>query len=399
MQCRKFLEESWPHVYAALTILVSKPQNRPDFILADYLVDAVRNVSFEHNIPIATHWPQMPTLMCPLPYIPGHTGLQLDALTSEHASMWQRVKSELVLVRALPNLLRFIFWQRKRRRDVGVNRMLPMLRKPNNLCLVNSCFGMEVPKNLPPLVVAIGPVLANTYPPLTADLQDFLKYRERVLYVALGSHVMLPNKRFEKLMTGVMMAMNRGLIDGVIWSIREVARGKLDRTHILYNRHGRPVTAGNLLDSNVIDWAVLPWVPQRAVLDHPHIRIYLTHGGASSTNEVIWHGIPALCLGVYFDQLQYAIRIKEAGVAEILKRDIFSADEVNSKIKLLLQDSRGDFKRNVTRMKLIARSTGRRKYLAANLIKEVLFDHEGRGIGGPNPRPMHLQTADIRMSF
>ncbi|MCJ1317713.1 hypothetical protein MMC15_003039 [Xylographa vitiligo] len=399
VQCRKFLEESWPNVYAALKILVTDPNTRPDFILADYLVDAARDMSFEYDIPIATHWPQMPTLMCPCPYIPGHAGLQLDALTSENASMWQRVKSELVLVRALPALFDYMLWQRKRRQAAGVERMLPMLRKPNNLCLINSCFGMEKPKDLPPFVAAVGPILADSYPPLTEDLQHFLDCRERVLYIALGSHVILPNERFEKLMTGVMKAMTNGLIDGVIWSIREVARKKLDRNHVLYDKHGRPLTAGDLLDGCVADWAVLPWVPQRAVLDHPHLCIYLTHGGASSTNEVIYHGIPAICLGVYFDQLAYAIRMREAGVAETLERDTFTADQVQAKVEKIIHDEGGHIERNVKRMKYVARIASRRKYLAADLIEEVLFDHEGRGLEGPNPRPMHLQTADMRMGF
>lgn len=373
------------------------PQTRPDFILADYLVDAARDMQVEHNIPIAMHCPQMPTLMVPATYIPGQVGFQVDVLSSEHATLWQRIRSELVFIKALPMFLSYLRWTRKRRREAGVTRMLKWSQKPDYLCLVNSCFGIEIPKDLPPLVAAIGPVLADTYPPLTETLQTFLNSHERVLYIGLGSHVILPNDRLEKLMGGVTAALNRGHIDGVIWSIRDVAQKKLNREYKLYDANGRDFRARDILEGLHDQWLVLNWVPQRAILDHAHTRIYLTHSGASSTNEVIFHGVPAITLGIYFDQLTHAIRLRLAGVSETLNKDTFTESELPLIIERIMVDADGSIRRNVKRMKCIARVASRRKYLAADLIEEVLFDHEGRGVGGENPRPMHLQTADMRM--
>lgn len=45
-------------------------------------------------------------------------------------------------------------------------------------------------------------------------------------------------------------------------------------------------------------------------------------------------------------------------------------------------------------MKNIARIAARRKHYAVDLLEEVLADHEGRR---GSDRPMHLQTADVRM--
>lgn len=48
-------------------------------------------------------------------------------------------------------------------------------------------------------------------------------------------------------------------------------------------------------------------------------------------------------------------------------------------------------------MKRIARVASRRKEVAAGIVEEVIFDHELRSVGGRALRPMHLQTADMRM--
>ncbi|KAL5691218.1 hypothetical protein EMGR_007144 [Emarellia grisea] len=45
----------------------------------------------------------------------------------------------------------------------------------------------------------------------------------------------------------------------------------------------------------------------------------------------------------------------------------------------------------------IAHVASRRKQLGADLIEEVLYDTELRVVGGTEARPMHLQTADMRM--
>lgn len=399
LECKKFLDQSWPDVYHGLQILMANPATRPDFILADYLVDAARDMQAEHNIPIAMHCPQMPTLMAPATYIPGHAGFQVDVLSSEHATIWQRAKSEMVLVKALPTFISYIMWVRRRRQRAGVRRMLKWSLKPDYLCLVNSCFGVEVPKDLPPLIAAIGPVLADNYPPLTEPLWKFLDRWDRVLYISLGSHVILPRDRLQTLMIGVMAAISRGLIDGVVWSLREVVRDKLNNDSVLFDEQGRPFTAGKILDGNHEKWLVMDWVPQRAVLDHAHTRVYLTHGGASSTNEVIFHGVPAITLGIYFDQLTHAIRLRLAGVSETLDRDTFTEDELPLMIERIMVDADGSIQRNVQRMQRIGRIASRRKYLAADLIEETLYDHEGRDLRGKNPRPMHLQTADMRMPF
>ena len=125
------------------------------------------------------------------------------------------------------------------------------------------------------------------------------------------------------------------------------------------------------------------------------------------------------------------MRLREAGIVLSLDKDIFAVEELSAKIDRLVQDPCGQ---NVLRMKRIANFAVCRKELDADLVGEVLYDHELRfnpvlvdqrlqTVGGESEkatrkaqqidiesndsptintgptgtviRPMHLQTADI----
>ena len=351
LETKKFLDCSWPQVYGGLQSIMANSNTRPDFVIADYLVDAVRDMQMEFDIPIAMHWPQMPTMMLPASYIPGYAGLQVEVVLSESATILQRIRNELVPVRCLPALVKYYLFLRSMRRAAGVERMLPTPTKPDHLLLVNSCFAIETPKDLPPLVNAIGPVLAEKYPSLTEAFQDFLDSHDRVLYIALGTHVILGGSELQKILNAVVTALNAGHIDGTIWAIRDIARKQFSHNAIFHDRKSQAYTMDRLLESNYPDLLIPTFAPQRAILDHPHTRVYLTHGGASSTNETIYHGVPAITLGVYFDQLQNAIRLKAAGVSESLDRNSFTSSDVVLLIAKIISDTAGSYRQNCLRVK------------------------------------------------
>ena len=51
--------------------------------------------------------------------------------------------------------------------------------------------------------------------------------------------------------------------------------------------------------SNVL---VVPWVPQQAVLAHPHTKIFITHCGMHGVLEAIHYAIPMVGMPVFIDQ-------------------------------------------------------------------------------------------------
>jgi UDP:flavonoid glycosyltransferase YjiC (YdhE family) len=410
---RIFLESSWPDAYRGLSKLVENPATRPDFILADYWVDAARDVSYEHGIPLAMHWPQMPTAMLPAPYIPGTPGLQIEVLTSEFATLWQRLRSAVAIYASLPHYLRYLRWRKKMRFSAGITRPLPTLTKPDYLCLVNSFFGLDAAKDLPPNVAAIGPILNDSVAPLDSTYDEFLSTRHRVLYVSLGTHVLLGAPVMHQLLTGVLGALQSQAIDGVIWAIRPMARKQLDQAAQMvvpafdhqHAKSGVAMTVAALLTNGHPSVLVVDHAPQTSLLHDDRIVTFLSHAGAASTHEALYAGVPLVTVAVYFDQLQNALRLRDAGVSVPLDKDTLAAKQVQDAIEHIADDSarEGPMAANVERMQRIARVAAKRKHLAADLIEEVLADWEGRRrereCGGSKyrQRGMHLQTADGRM--
>ncbi|RMD41838.1 hypothetical protein DV735_g3252, partial [Chaetothyriales sp. CBS 134920] len=415
-ESRKFLESSWPEVYTNLRVLVESPQTRPDFILADYLVDAARDVSHEYDVPLAMHWPQMPTAMLPAPHIPGTPGLQVDVLTSEFATFWQRLRNALLVYTSLPWYLGYLSWQHQMRKSVGVPRSIKAQRKPDYLCLVNSFFALEAAKDLPPNVAAIGPILSEEFPPLSQPFISFLSSRSKVLYISLGTHALLSHDTLVRLLSGALSALDSGLIDGIIWSIRSMAKRQLHAGECVKwtllseqsNSSGcLQASISAILKNEIPSLFVTDFAPQRAILEDPRTIAFVSHCGASSTNEATFAGTPIIALPVYFDQLQYAMRLRDAGVAIPLHKDSFHAADVAEAIATIVTDGKnqGPIWTNVHRVMMIARISARRKYFAADLIEEVLVDWEGRRRERAQqkhgqergPRAMHLQTADMRL--
>ncbi|PGH19324.1 hypothetical protein AJ80_04077 [Polytolypa hystricis UAMH7299] len=396
---KSFLEKSWPAVYSSLSAIMKDPESRPDFILSDYIVDAVLDMQAEYGVPIAMNWPQMPTNMLPASYIPGTAGLQIGVLTSEHATLWQRMKSELVGLAMVPELLRYLRNRRKMRASMGVTRSLPNGPKPDNLLLVNLFFGLEVAKDTPPNVVAVGPVLADDYPHLTEPALSFVQNHKKIIYVAFGTHVLFRDDTVRRVMAGLAEVLHRGVADGIIWAIRGMARKQLDLAADAPGRFNGKCTVGELLNGYNPNMLFVDFAPQRAVLDHSHTCLFISHCGAASVNEATFHGVPLVTLSVYFDQLQNAMRLRDAGVSLGLDKDTFTADDLSNAVTQVIDDPTGSFQRNSKRMQAISRIASKRKHLAADLIEEVHADHEWRHVDSISTRPPHLQTADVRMPF
>lgn len=105
-----------------------------------------------------------------------------------------------------------------------------------------------------------------------------------------------------------------------------------------------------------------------------------------------------LSMGIFSDQIANSARLLAGGVAESLNKFGFTSDEIYDKAKKILESEKETYSQNVLRLQRIAHVASRRKYHAADLIEELMYDNELRFKDGKELRPMHLQTADMRMS-
>ncbi|KAH6888172.1 UDP-glucosyl transferase family protein [Thelonectria olida] len=388
----------WTSDYACLQRIVQ--ESLPDMILADFFVDAARDIGLQYCIPVAMVWPQMPYGMVGASYIPGLPGFQVDALTSETASIWTRIRAALRPIRAARATLSYLRFVRDMRRGSGVHYALKKLGKPDYLVLVNSFWGLETPKDLPPLVAAVGPILSDEYPDLDDLTMSFFAVHTRVVYVSFGTHVQVPPDYLERILGALVRHLDEGTIDGIIWAANKAQLGLFPRSQILGESK---VIVDDILSDRDPHWLFTPFAPQRAILDRPQTVLFVTHGGGSSVNEATFHGTPMLSLGFFFDQPLNGLRIQEAGVGLFLDKAAFTQIEVYEKTRALLKDENGMTAKNVQRMRHIAQISSRKKEFAADLIQEMLYDHKYNlavqtGSGRRRQRPMHLETADARMS-
>lgn len=67
------------------------------------------------------------------------------------------------------------------------------------------------------------------------------------------------------------------------------------------------VAAANFsVSQNVV---IQSWIPQNDLLGHPSVKAFVTHGGARSMQEAVYHGVPMVVVPLFADQFDNAVRI------------------------------------------------------------------------------------------
>lgn len=59
-------------------------------------------------------------------------------------------------------------------------------------------------------------------------------------------------------------------------------------------------------------------MPQNAILAHPNVILFISHGGAFGMSESLYYGVPLLMLPFFGDQFRNAHRIEVAGYGKML---------------------------------------------------------------------------------
>ncbi|XP_049819366.1 UDP-glucosyltransferase 2-like isoform X2 [Aethina tumida] len=82
------------------------------------------------------------------------------------------------------------------------------------------------------------------------------------------------------------------------------------------------------------------WLPQQDILAHPNIKLFISHCGLLSLTEAVHHGVPILCLPVYFDQFQNAdFAVKNGFGLKIEFKDLTTNELYNAIQELLSNNS------------------------------------------------------------
>jgi hypothetical protein len=144
-------------------------------------------------------------------------------------------------------------------------------------------FGIEAARPVGPLTELIGPIMRPHYPDLDASLADFLGRHQQVIYVAFGQHATPTVQDTTFLVRALTLQLAQGTVDGILWATRP----------------GHPVPEFMSLNASIL---ITGWVPQFAILSHPSLALFITHGGAASIHEGLFNKVPLFVYPYFGDQ-------------------------------------------------------------------------------------------------
>lgn len=120
----------------------------------------------------------------------------------------------------------------------------------------------------------------------------------------------------------------------------------------------------------------LPYVRQLALL--PHVRAFITHGGANSVNEALASGVPMLAVPIGGEQMYNAARVCELGCGRYADVARVTAPQLREHVQALLNDR--DYRAAAQRaQRVLARCDA--PAVAAQLIEKIIRT------GAPIQRP------------
>lgn len=81
------------------------------------------------------------------------------------------------------------------------------------------------------------------------------------------------------------------------------------------------------------------WVPQFAVLAHPSVKVFISHCGANSVHESIYHAVPVVGLPFFDDQRYNAPKLVELGLSPtVLLKGCLDEEEIIKAVSAAIHD-------------------------------------------------------------
>ncbi|KAK0092119.1 hypothetical protein PV326_002159 [Microctonus aethiopoides] len=80
------------------------------------------------------------------------------------------------------------------------------------------------------------------------------------------------------------------------------------------------------------------WLPQVAVLKHPNVKLFITHGGLIGTQEAVVHGVPMIGFPIFGDQYTNIQTYVNKKIAIALNHLEITGDTLTDAVKTVLHD-------------------------------------------------------------
>ncbi|XP_061716027.1 UDP-glycosyltransferase UGT5-like [Cydia pomonella] len=183
------------------------------------------------------------------------------------------------------------------------------------ILLLNSHFSMDNAAAYLPNIIEVGGLhIKDTNDTLTSDLQNILdNAKTGVVFLSFGSNVQTSEMDIDKLQAFLKVF------------------GELKQT-VLMKWEKEPIPN---IPKNII---LRKWFPQKAVVAHPNVKLFIGHGGLLGLQETIAAGVPILGVPVFGDQYLNIIDTIQKGHGDIVYYKEINEDILREKINRLLYD-------------------------------------------------------------
>ncbi|XP_030081307.1 UDP-glucuronosyltransferase 2B15-like [Drosophila hydei] len=188
------------------------------------------------------------------------------------------------------------------------------LERNISVILLNSYMPLEAPRPTSFNMIPVGGLHIKPTKPLPSNIKKFLDdAKHGAIYFSLGSQVRSADFPPEKIK--MFLGVFGSLKQRVLWKFED---DKLPN-----------------LPANVM---VQKWMPQTDILDHPNVKVFISHGGLFGTQEAVHYGVPVLGMPVYADQHLNIKKGEAAGYALSVNYHTVTEKELRYALTELLEN-------------------------------------------------------------
>jgi glucuronosyltransferase len=145
-----------------------------------------------------------------------------------------------------------------------------------------------------------------------------------------------------------------------------------------------PEDQQNLLPTNLPpNFRIEKFVPQRTVLAHKNVVLFISHTGASSAQEGLYYSKPIICIPFFADQPELCNRVENSGAGIRLSKE-FNASQLGDSVHRIMYAPQ--FRQMAEKMSKILRCGGAPKFA------DLVFDRIEIGVE-------HLKSPKESLSF
>ncbi|XP_050521172.1 UDP-glucosyltransferase 2-like [Daktulosphaira vitifoliae] len=159
------------------------------------------------------------------------------------------------------------------------------------LMFINSYFTFETSRPMIPNLIQIGGIHVSQPKPLPEDIKQFIEDSpDGVIYFSFGSIVKMDT--LPKTMQQAFKEAFSELPQRILWKFESDEMANQPK--------------------NVM---IKKWFPQRDILSHPNVKLFIYHGGLSGVNEAIQNKVPILGIPIFTDQFKNIANCVHKGIS------------------------------------------------------------------------------------